>query len=273
MSELRGGQLLEEVKITGGFGQQFIDSDAMSLRGDYVEAAGWNPSHTTNGQTIDKYSDSDDYDLDPNTLHLVAKIGSRTLACVRATPVARAEESLSWYMMAGKKFNHRQLEDVEKSEAIWDVTRLMTQTQLDHLRSKGGSVTEAIVSSTMLLGALITAVSCHLGKINETESQATDYLSGKIEIPDTEYICAVDPVAFVITNGIGIDWNVLDKRVINGDSEPTSLVTHIDNESIANASRIPILPLLGPESPFAVTETITAGGLSLISSKGRILAA
>lgn len=277
MAEIQTPTLPETIQITGGFGPDAIDPDVMQLRADFIKASGWHPGHTVPKPSMPEYPDSDPYDKDEGTLHLEARLGDRVLACVRATPVASLEQSLSWHMMQGVVFDHRPVEDrsVYDNSVPWDVSRLLTQAQLDHIAgTEESNLNEAVVATAMSLGAIAAAVCLRIGKIERglIEKYMMSELTQKVR--PAKFIGAVDPLALFITKQLGVAWENQLEETINGDTEPTTLVVHRDTDSLIGA-QTGTFPLIGNQlSPqddrdnlgFTVMEAVVAGALSYMNN-------
>lgn len=232
MSELTVANLAETIQITGGFGPDHVDPEVMKLRADFVEASGWHPSHTVPKPSMEKYPDSDPYDLDPNTLHLSARRGSALLAYMRITPCTE-ENSLSGAMMAGREYEHNPVDGTGN----WDITRLVTAYEAYQrgVKVEDRNINNSVAAAVMMFGVL--------GGIQHGGGGFFDGENGM----ESSWRFTIDEAVKWLLEESGIIVTTIEEAIINGDKTETILGVVDPYESMANiiekGSTVPVIGL------------------------------
>lgn len=87
----------------------------LDLRQEYVERQGWRFG-----------DDRDEYDANPDTLHILMRRGESIFAGMRLTPAGTPEETLSWSMLTPAMQEEAAARLPEPTgEPVWDLTRLI----------------------------------------------------------------------------------------------------------------------------------------------------
>jgi N-acyl-L-homoserine lactone synthetase len=88
----------------------------LDRRQEYVERRGWRVG-----------DDRDEYDANPDTLHVLMRKDETIFAGMRLTPASTPEETLSWSMLTPAMQEEATAHLPEPNgEAIWDLTRLVS---------------------------------------------------------------------------------------------------------------------------------------------------
>lgn len=88
----------------------------LEVRREYVEGRGWRFG-----------DDRDEYDANPDTLHILMRKGESIFAGMRLTPAVVPEETLSWTMLTPAMQQEAAARLPEPTgETIWDLTRLVS---------------------------------------------------------------------------------------------------------------------------------------------------
>lgn len=232
MPELATPTLTENIHITGGLGPNYIDPGVMVLRADFVEASGWHPGYTVPKPSMEKYPDSDPYDLDPNTLHLSARRGSALLACMRITPCTK-ENSLSGAMMAEREYEHNPVDGTGN----WDITRLVTAYEAHQrgVKVEDQNLNNSVAAAVMMFGVL--------GGIQHGGAGFFDGENGR----ESSWGFTIDGAVKWLLEESGIIVKTLKEDVVNGDETPTIFGVVDPYKSMANiiekGSTVPVIGL------------------------------